>query len=367
MTLHHFTRDQFEAYLRERQDTLDSTNQHNPFATSAWLRHWTATVAPKDGRFIVVESDTDDALMLLMSEDASCRHLSALTNYYASQYSAVIASTGDHREAAKRLAEQLLKSRWASRTVTLAPLYRSAPEYSGVVAGLSKTGWMTTSFDVSGNWHLPCSGLSFDSYMEGRPSELRNTWIRKGRKFTTTSGAKIEIFGRSDGRIHDAIDAYQRVYAKSWKQPEPYPEFVPGWARICAEKGWARMGVAWLQDEPIAAQFWFVFDKRAYIFKLAYDEQHAKMSAGTLLTARLMQHVLEEDRVAEVDFGTGDDAYKKTWMTERRERVGVRAVNLASAAGLAEAARTYGGAIKRKLLGLVRRPDPPAQASRGPT
>jgi CelD/BcsL family acetyltransferase involved in cellulose biosynthesis len=115
------------------------------------------------------------------------------------------------------------------------------------------------------------------------------------------------------------------------------------------------MGVAWLHDEPIAAQFWFVFDRRAYIFKLAYDEEHAKMSAGTILTARLMQHVLDEDRVVEVDFGTGDDNYKKSWMTHCRERAGIRAMNLASPAGLAEAARTYGGAIKRKLQALARR------------
>jgi CelD/BcsL family acetyltransferase involved in cellulose biosynthesis len=36
-----------------------------------------------------------------------------------------------------------------------------------------------------------------------------------------------------------------------------------------------------------------------------------------------MQHVIETDQVEEIDFLTGNDAYKQDWMNERRQRLGM--------------------------------------------
>src|SRR3546814_3832573 len=43
-------------------------------------------------------------------------------------------------------------------------------------------------------------------------------------------------------------------------------------------------------------------------------EDSLKASPGTLLSAALFRHVIAVDRVARVDFGTGNDAYKRDWM-----------------------------------------------------
>ena len=34
----------------------------------------------------------------------------------------------------------------------------------------------------------------------------------------------------------------------------------------------------------------------------------------------MMEYVIDTDRVEEIDFLTGNDAYKQDWMSERRER-----------------------------------------------
>jgi len=39
-----------------------------------------------------------------------------------------------------------------------------------------------------------------------------------------------------------------------------------------------------------------------------------------VLSAALFRHVIDEDRVELVDFGTGDDPYKRDWMEEIRTR-----------------------------------------------
>ena len=52
-----------------------------------------------------------------------------------------------------------------------------------------------------------------------------------------------------------------------------------------------------------------------------------------------MQHAMDVDRAAEVDYLSGDDAYKADWMALRRERVGLEAFDLRRPAGLLAAAR----------------------------
>jgi GNAT acetyltransferase-like protein len=187
-----------------------------------------------------------------------------------------------------------------------------------------------------------------DAYVRQLPSQTRNTLQRKGRKFRD-AGGRLAIY-TAPGEVDEAMRAYDQIYARSWKQPEPYPAFVPGWAAICAAHGWLRLGVAWMNDVPIAAQFWFTRNRRAFIFKLAYDEAHATWSGGTLLTGELMRHSFEQDRVVEVDYLTGDDAYKRSWMRDRRERIGLLACNPRTAHGLALAAAERVRDVLRPLL-----------------
>ena len=100
-----------------------------------------------------------------------------------------------------------------------------------------------------------------------------------------------------------------------------------------AEKGMLRLGIARLGDQAVAAQLWIVAGRKASIFKLAYHENYADYSPGTVLTAHLLSHVIERDSVTEVDFLKGDDKYKRMWMSHRRERRGIVAYNPATITG----------------------------------
>jgi CelD/BcsL family acetyltransferase involved in cellulose biosynthesis len=150
--------------------------------------------------------------------------------------------------------------------------------------------------------------------------------------------------------LEEAIAAYQTVYAASWKQPEPHVGFMPGLIRAAAGLGQLRMAIAWLQDQPVAAQVWMVAGGRADIYKLAHDEQHKETSPGSLLTALLMQHVFEFDGVKVVDYLSGDDGYKRLWMSEVRERRSLLAYKLRSARGLALAARASAAGLVKSVL-----------------
>ena len=102
---------------------------------------------------------------------------------------------------------------------------------------------------------------------------------------------------------------------------------------LAAEQNALRLAIAYLGAEPVATQFWIVADNTAYIYKLAYKEAYKSMGVGSLLTAKLMQYVIDVDKVTTVDYLTGDDAYKQDWMTQRRERWGIEVFNTSTVFG----------------------------------
>jgi CelD/BcsL family acetyltransferase involved in cellulose biosynthesis len=124
---------------------------------------------------------------------------------------------------------------------------------------------------------------------------------------------------------------------------------MPGLIRAAARSGVLRLGVAWLGEVPVAAQVWMVAGGRADIYKLAHDEAHKETSPGSLLTAMLMRHAFEQDRVRVVDYLSGDDGYKRLWMSEVHERTGLVAHRLRTVRGLAGAAREAAGQWLRGL------------------
>jgi len=320
------------AFVSERAEIFDAVP--NAFGKTAWLLHFIEQVIDPNWELIVSESLVRGESVMLLYDDG--RGVKSLANYYSGLWSPAATTT---QQAPLRHMVELLR-RYPS--INFGPLDDAAPATMALQHALASQRWYVRPYTAHANWYLP--GRPYAEYLSQRDSQLRNTISRKGKKFP----GELRIVTSPD-EVDAAMDAYDAVYARSWKVPEPYPNFVRGWARICAENGWLRLGIATLDGAPIAAHFWFVVDGVASIFKLAYDEEHSKLSAGTLLTAMLMQHVLDVDRVSEVDFLSGDDPYKAAWMTHRRERIGFMACNLRTVRGASRAAFEWVGELRQRL------------------
>jgi CelD/BcsL family acetyltransferase involved in cellulose biosynthesis len=68
-----------------------------------------------------------------------------------------------------------------------------------------------------------------------------------------------------------------------------------------------------------------------------------------VLTAFAIRTLMENDRIESLDFGRGDDPYKRGWATNRTPHIGVLSVSIARRPGLI--ARHFLGAAIRKLRG----------------
>jgi Acetyltransferase (GNAT) domain len=285
------------------------------------------------------------ALPLLVRTGAGGQRLGALCTYYSSLFAPAVAAGVTAAELAVLL-QHLRLAHAPLVSLTLAPLAGDAPLFGVLQRALQLAGLRSFDYFCFGNWFLPLQATDRDgdppaanstAYLAARPGDVRNTLRRMGKKFAAAGGRLQVLHAPADATL--AATLFTAVYGSSWKQPEPHTQFIPGLVQLCAQQGWLRMGVAWVGDQPCAAQLWMVAGGRASIYKLAYDPAFKPYSPGTLLTAHLMQHVIDTDGVHEVDYLTGDDAYKNQWMSHRRERRGLLAYNLHNPVGLWGAAQ----------------------------
>ena len=296
------------------------------------------------------------ALLLLLRRAPArfgIRRLEGMANWYSSLYGVIAAPGAPAEQSLLQLASAIARESPRWDVLDLHPLDPRDPLFDATLAALRQAGMATQQYFCFQNWYLDVAGRSYDAYAAALPSRLRNTLKRKGRQLEKSGRAQFEVVSGGE-RLEWAIAAYQAVYAASWKSPEPAPGFMPGLMRTCAAQGWLRLGIATVDGLPAAAQLWIVCGRVASIYKLAYDERFASLSVGSLLTERLMRHVIDVDGVAEVDYLTGDDAYKRDWMSGSRERCGIVAFNLRSARGLAAAALHLGGGRLKALLRRLR-------------
>ncbi len=227
----------------------------------------------------------------------------------------------------------------------LDPLWPALPP---LLAGLRDGGLAVRRFDHFGNWNQPVPGWTWEQYLAARPGPLRETIRRKGKSCARDGRVRIETT-RSLDRLGPAIAAYEDVYRRSWKTPEPAPGFTAALLPRAAAAGVLRLGVMWIDAQPVAAQYWTVSDGTATVLKLAHDDAWRSLSPGTVLTAHMVRNLFAEG-VRELDFGRGDDEYKASWAGLRRSRIGLLIANPRAPRGVLALARHLAGTVLRKTI-----------------
>lgn len=299
-------------------------------------------------RLVADTPDGDSCVLPAMRMPTTSWRLEALQTFYSPIYGPMDGMLPDRGSLTNTFQAIRSSQEAALAVLDLSPLDAESAFIEIAQQALRDAGWLVDRYFRFGNWYAPIDSPSFDEFLEARPSRVRNTLART-RKKVAKAGGTTTLFTHDDGTLDRAVADFVAVYNKSWKRPEPFPDFIPGLCKLAASKGWLRLALIHHETQPVAGQIWLVSGGRAQIVKLAHDGDWAHGSIGTLLTAELMQHVIEQDKVREIDYLIGDDAYKQDWMPLRRERHGLIAFNPRSPRGLLEAAKHFGGRLIKRL------------------
>jgi hypothetical protein len=337
------------------------------FSSLPWFRHLADTVLDSQHRPRIYCEASGLALPMCHAAARTgifgARRMTALANFYTPLYQALtndsVTAQSDTQvqHALSGLVQSMANERPRWDSIDLHPMDPDSAAFRALIAAFRAAGMPVQRYFCFANWYLEVNGRSYQEYFDTLPSMLRHTLIRKSRQLEKTNRLHIEIVSTQIDRqekLESCIAAYEQIYRASWKAEEPFPSFIPGLIRLCAEHGWLRLGIAYVDDKPAAAQLWIVYNRIASIYKLAYIERLSNLSIGSILTSQLMRHVIDIDHVTQVDFLSGDDAYKRDWMSHRRERWGMMAFNLQTIRGAISALKHLGGRYAKNLISGTR-------------
>jgi len=329
---------------------------HSMFLGLTWFDAFTATLADNrwQPRLIALyyhQDMTDAAALIPLWQPKGSRHLESLSNYYSSYYAPLIDAAIYHdRDRLLALFDAFItylmhQASWI--TLNLHPMTQSAPWLSQLQLAAKRHRLYVQHYFCFGNWYRQLGEITAADYFTALPSRLRNTLRRKRKQLQAQYHFDVQI-AQTTEQLRLAYQQYQQVYANSWKRAESHPDFIARLLKDYAATGQLRLGVLTVNGEAAAAQIWIVVNKTASIYKLAYNEKFAAYSVGSLLSEAMFRHVVDQDKVDEIDYLSGDDDYKKDWMNQRRERWGLLLINRNSIGGMIWYARhAIPAAIKR--------------------
>ena len=340
------------ANLREQAPELFAGATDDLFSSDAWFATLRAHGFEAESRLRILLARAparDTSLALPM---AGSGELGSLSNYYSCLYGPITAGPEIDPSLLLAIFRHVRGARDKPATLRFAPLDAQGAFVNALRNALVTSGYLADTYFCFGNWYLEVAGRTYAEYFAALPAALRNTILRRERRLSREGAWSVAIHAGTGDGLEASIADFEAVYANSWKGPEPFPRFIPALCRTAAQQGWLRLGVLKLGGRPIAAQLWLQHAGKAMIYKLAYDQACERFSPGSILTAALMRHAIDTDRATEVDYLSGDDAYKREWMSHRRERIGVVAFDPATVGGLVGAARHFSA----KRLRAWRRP-----------
>jgi hypothetical protein len=331
-----------EALPPEAADLLDGAT--GLFGTAVWWNVVLAHALPPAAAaaFVVIRCRGRVVALVAMLRDGN--QFGGLTTPYSCAYQPLLLAGLDQATRVAAMAAMARHDR-SSGVVRLDALPAAWTGLADLEGGSRRAGRIPLRFNHFGNWSENVAGLSWSAYLLNRPGALRETIRRRLRRAEKLPDARFALLTAVDdtGR---AAEVFESVYERSWKTPEPYPDFNVALMRATAAAGWLRLGVWSIGAVPVAVQFWVVVDGLATVLKLAHDEAFNTYSPGTVLTALMVRHLLDQEHVTRIDFGRGDDPYKRGWAAERQQYIGILLVSPWRISGLL--------ALLRHVVGRVR-------------
>ena len=253
---------------------------------------------------VAVARDEDECAMLPLKSTPD--GLAALATWYNFTWRPLLTPHGAALlpDLARGLARQTSR-------ISLSPIPDENGEATLLEQAFRAAGWIVFREQCDVNHVLPVNGRSYGTFLAARPGQVRTTLKRKANKVSVTIDTRFNAANWA---------AYEAIYAESWKPGEGSPAFLRAFAEAEGAAGRLRLGLARAEGAPVAAQFWTVENGTAYIHKLAHTQASKPLSPGTTLSAALFEHVIDRDGVEMIDFGTGNDPYKRDWMELVRPR-----------------------------------------------
>lgn len=357
--------------LSAEYDVLFDSAAYSFFLTRSWFEILETTTKTAQDRFfyLTVEAGTEPlALMALRSpagqlgsslqgQNTGAGSLASLTNWYSCLYDILLSpDAADPDAVVQKLVDTLLQHLGRAAVVEFNYLDQNSGTADSLTRALRSTGLITVPYHHSVTRYEDLGNVDFDNYLKQRPADIRKETARCSRRLAEKYQVEQVVYC-DDSQLQKALADYQKVHAASWKNPERFPHFIPELFRRGLGDRQLRVGILYLDGQPVATELYILFNGQATSYKGSYDTAFRKNSPASVLQLYMIKYLMEVDHVHEINLGYGDEPYKKKWLTRRRDLAGILAFNPRSVTALRLLARQIRRRMKirTRFLNLVSR------------
>jgi CelD/BcsL family acetyltransferase involved in cellulose biosynthesis len=163
---------------------------------------------------------------------------------------------------------------------------------------------------------------SFESLMNSLTKNMRQNLNKYMRKINQKYDVKLKKYDDAGFTVETGMRTFVSLHQKKWAS-EGFPgnfeegrrdflNFHLDVAQSFADKGWLGLYFLMANNEPIAAQYTFKYNRKMLCYLTGFDPAYSEYSAGNLLTMFLLRECIIEG-FNEYDMMRGDEAYKTRW------------------------------------------------------
>ncbi|HET7032709.1 MAG TPA: GNAT family N-acetyltransferase, partial [Casimicrobiaceae bacterium] len=201
------------------------------------------------------------------------------------------------------------------------------PVFEQVVDTLRHSGHPTQVYERGPASFASTSALTFDDYLTARPHAFRASLDGADRALLGAGRASFRLIVDETDIGAASRDFKRIVEQRDDAGSSETPRYLPGLMSVAARSGVLRLGFLDVDGEPAAAQMWVISSGIAHCLSIVSVADHDNPLLDDLLTARLARHLIDIDRVVELDYGTVTTEFARNWASGSRRRVGVIAFN----------------------------------------
>jgi len=264
----------------------------------------------------------------------------------------------DSRNAVESVVRFVRADRRAYDVLRFSPLGPHSPFLGHLVNALRECHYRIQIYQIQGDRYETTAGRSSAEYLAARPAPLRNMLGTAGRMLFECGRASFVLY-RDPADAGSAWRECASILRETDERNPEHSEYLPGLVRLAAEAGVLRLGLLTLDGQPAAMQLWIVAANVAQCLRIAQITRFGGLPLDDMLTERITHHLIDADRVVELDFGYIIEEFAAHWAPQTRQRVGIIAFNTHTRRGLKGALRhialpkllAFPRRIRRKLRG----------------
>lgn len=327
----------FRALEQEWDELLLASDSRCVFLTWAWLFTWWKHLAEDRLLHLLIVRRGKKLIALApfclrprsLARARPLPVLEFLGNGFAgSDYLDVIVRRANRAEACEALAVHMEHSRVAMKWTNLK---RSANVAADVLAGLREQGWTTAETRTNTCPFIPLAGVTWESYLASLSADHRYNFNRKLRRLNQNYAVG---FGQIDTpeKCREAIDLLIAQHNTRWQarggsdafHTASLVAFHRDWTQAALERGWLRLYVLRLNDQPAACLYGFLYRETFYFYQSSFDAAYTQSSVGLISMGLAIRGAIDEGAEG-YDLLHGSEAYKSHWSRDSRDLVRLEA------------------------------------------